>query len=207
MTFGRMHAGLSVWFHRSSIIASHIADSLWKWKFRARVIMLDPRTLHTRGDFMLRRAALVVGLVGLFLLPTHDRIVTAAADNPLEGVWQVMDVGGQPAAGVYIFTGKHYSIMFATTDRPQIEDTSKATADELRAMWGPMAANAGTYDVSGNLVTIRPIVAKIPVVMKPGANEVYAFRAEGNTLSLTQQRNARGVTVQNAATTRLMRVE
>jgi len=97
--------------------------------------------------------------------------------------------------------------MFATTDRPQIDDTSKATADELRAMWGPMAANAGTYDVSGNLVTIRPIVAKIPLVMKPGANEVYAFRVEGNTLSLTQQRNARGVAVQNAATTRVMRVE
>jgi len=134
-------------------------------------------------------------------------IVRAAADNPLEGVWQVMDVGGQPVAGMYIFTSKHYSIMFATTDRPQIDDTSKATADELRAMWGPMAANAGTYDVSGNLVTISPIVAKIPIVMKPGANEVYAFRVEGNTLSLTQQRNARGVSVQNAATTRLMRVE
>ena len=47
----------------------------------------------------------------------------------------------------------------------------------------------------------------IPIVMKPGADEVYAFRVEGNTLSLTQQGNAKGVTVQNAATTRLMRVE
>ena len=86
---------------------------------------------------MLRRSVFVAALVVLFLLPTHDRIV-GAADNPLEGAWQVMDVGGQPAAGVYIFTAKHYSIMFATTDRPQIDDTSKATADELRAMWGPM---------------------------------------------------------------------
>jgi Lipocalin-like domain len=155
---------------------------------------------------MLKRAVLV-SLGGLFLLPTHARIVSAAADNPLEGVWQVMDVGGQPAAGVYIFSSKHYSMMFVMTDRPQIDDTSKATADELRAMWGPMAANAGTYEVSSNLVTIRPIVAKIPVVMKPGANEVYAFHVEGNTLSLTQQRYARGVAVQNGATTRLMHVE
>src|SRR5262245_42640686 len=69
--------------------------------------MLDLQTLQTRGDFMLRRAVLVVALGGLFLLPTHARIANAAADNPLEGVWQVMDVGGQPAAGVYIFTGKH----------------------------------------------------------------------------------------------------
>jgi Lipocalin-like domain len=108
---------------------------------------------------------------------------------------------------LYIFTGKHYSMMFATTDRPQIDDASKATADELRAMWGPLAANAGTYDVSGNLVTIRPIVAKIPVVMKPGRERSVCVRVEGNTLSFTQQRNARGVTVQNAGTTRLMRVE
>jgi hypothetical protein len=118
-----------------------------------------------------------------------------------------MDVGGMPAVGLYIFTGTHYSSMFAAKDRPQIDDTNKATADELRAMWGPMAANAGTYEISGNLVTIKPIVAKIPVVMQPGANEVYAFRIEGNILSLTQQRNARGVAVQNAATVRLMRVE
>ncbi len=156
---------------------------------------------------MWRRAALTVALGGLFLLPTHTRIVNAAADNPLQGAWQVTDQGGVPLAGVYIFAGKYYSIMFATTDRPDIADTSKATADELRAVWGPMAANAGTYEVSGNLVTIRPIVAKIPVVMKPGANEVYAFRIEGNTLSFTQQRNARGVTVQGAPTTKLMRVE
>jgi len=52
-----------------------------------------------------------------------------------------------------------------------------------------------------------PTVAKIPIVMKEGANEVYAFRIEGNILSLTQQRNARGVAVQNANTIRLMRVE
>jgi len=156
---------------------------------------------------MLRRAVLVITLGGLFLLPTHARILSAAADNPLEGVWQVIDVGGQPAAGVYLHRKalQHHVRDYGST--AQVDDTSKATADELRAMWGPIAANAGTYDVSGNLVTIRPIVAKIPVVMKPGANEVYAFGVEGNTLSFTQQRNARGVTVQNAATTRLMRVE
>jgi hypothetical protein len=156
--------------------------------------------------FMLRRAALNVALVGLFLLPSHVRIVNAAPGNPLEGVWQVVDVGGQPAAGVYIFTGTHYSMMFAATNRPDIADASKATADELRAMWAPMAANAGTYEVAGDLVTIRPIVAKIPVVMKPGAYEVYAFRIQDNTLSWTQQRNVRGP-VESGATTKLMRVE
>ena len=157
---------------------------------------------------MLRRATLVVLMTCLFLTSSQARIVRAVAASPLEGVWQVIDVGGTAAAGLYVFTpGNHYSIMFATKDRPQIDDTNKASADELRAMWGPMAANAGTYEVSGNLVTIRPIVAKIPIVMVPGANEVYAFSVDGKTLSLTQQRNARGVTIQNANTVHLARVE
>ena len=63
------------------------------------------------------------------------------------------------------------------------------------------------YEVAGDLVTIRPIVAKIPLVMKPGAFEVYAFRIQDNTLSWTQRQNARGQNVERAASTRLMRLE
>src|SRR5713226_8349950 len=93
---------------------------------------------------------------------------------------------------MYMFTSTHYSMIAANTDRPNISDASKATADELRATWGPMLANAGAYEIEGDLLTIRPIVAKIPVVMKPGAYEVYRFRVEGSTLSLTHVRNVRG---------------
>jgi hypothetical protein len=89
-----------------------------------------------------------------------------------------------------------------------IDRTSRiqATADELRATWGPLAANAGVYEIAGDLVTIRPIVAKIPLVMKPGAYEVYAFQLQNNTLSLTQKRNVRGP-VEQGATTKLTRLE
>src|SRR5260221_13899842 len=141
---------------------------------------------------MWRRAALGVMLGALVIVPAHTGLVGAAEDTRLHGVWRVVDEAGRPGAGVYIFTGKHYSMMVASADRPDITDTSQATVDELRALWNPMAANAGVYDVAGDLVTIRPIVAKIPVVMKPGAYEVYAFRVDGSTLSLTQRRNVRG---------------
>jgi hypothetical protein len=154
---------------------------------------------------MWKRVALSVGLSGSLLLPTHVRTVSAASEGPLEGVWQ-LDVAGRPVAGVYLFAHTHYSMMAASTDRPDNVDTSKATADELRSLWNPMLGNAGVYEVTGNLVTIRPIVAKIPAVMKPGAYEVYEFRVENNTLLLTQRRNTRGP-VENGATTRLERVE
>ena len=155
---------------------------------------------------MWRQVALSLALGGLVIVPAHTPFVRAAADSPLQGVWRVVDQAGQPGAGVYIFTTRHYSMMVASTDRPDITDTSQSTADELRALWNPMVANAGVYEVEGKLVTIRPIVAKIPVVMKPGAYELYAFSVEDKTLSLTQQRNVRGP-VEGRPTTRLVRVE
>jgi len=128
-----------------------------------------------------------------------------AADSPLVGVWQ-LDAG--PAqAGLYMFTPTHYSMMLAATDRPDVADANKATADELRAIWGPLLANAGTYEISGDLITIHPVAAKFPVVMKNGATEVYRFHVDGKTLTLQQVRNARGVAVAQANILKFIRVE
>jgi hypothetical protein len=143
--------------------------------------------------------------VGPILLATAFS-TAFAADSPLVGAWQ-LDPGQPGQAALYLFTPTRYSMVLAATDRPDIADMSKATADELRAMWGPLLANAGTYEVSGDLITIHPLVAKIPVVMKPGANEVYRFRIEGKTLTLRQVRNARGVAVDSAPTFKFVRAE
>lgn len=151
---------------------------------------------------MRRAAAFMVALGGVLLTGMPAR----AADAPIEGVWRVVESGGRPAAGLYIFTKTHYSMVLALPDRPDVADTSKATADELRAVWGPLIANTGEYEVAGDRVTIRPTAAKIPVVMKPGANEVYEFRVEGKNLYFAQRRNARGRATQGAMT-KLERVE
>jgi len=138
---------------------------------------------------MLKRI-LVVIVLGMFLLTARGSKTMTAAENPLQGAWQVNAASGM--AGIFIFSGKHYSMMAASTERPDITDLSKDTADEVRALYGPMIGNAGVYEIAGNQVTIRPVVAKIPVVMKPGAYEVYEFKIENNNLTLTQRRNVRG---------------
>ncbi|HVW08571.1 MAG TPA: lipocalin-like domain-containing protein [Bryobacteraceae bacterium] len=129
-----------------------------------------------------------------------------AAEPSLIGVWQ-LDDAQSGLAGLYIFTPTHYSMMAAAKGRKDLADTSKATADELQAMWGPMLANTGTYEISGDLITIHPVAAKFPVVMKPGNTEVYRFHVEGNTLTLQQVRNARGIAIESGAVRRLVRVE
>jgi hypothetical protein len=69
-----------------------------------------------------------------------------------------------------IITAKHYSRVEIQADgpRPIPVDVAKATADALRAVWGPVVNEAGTYDVTpDDLVTMRPIASKNPAVMGP----------------------------------------
>jgi hypothetical protein len=156
-----------------------------------------------------RLTAFVLGL----LLVTAGAPRTNAASTPLTGAWKAVNVGAgqnvRRTAGLAIFTDTHYSIMVfdAESERPDITDVSKASADEMRGLWAGWVANTGTYELNGDLVTIHPTGAKIPLVMKPGANEVYRYKIEGNALSWTQQRNARGVEVTNAATYKFAREE
>lgn len=137
----------------------------------------------------------------------------AQSRSPLKGAWKATAVAAgpnnQPIVGLAIFGETHYSIMYfdATRERPDIANVGAASADDMRALWNGWVANTGTYDVNGDLVTIHPTGAKNPVVMKPGANEVYRYKIEGNTLSWTQQRNARGVAVTGAATATFTREE
>jgi len=123
----------------------------------------------------------------------------------LQGAWQTVkiSIGGatpreitvtQPSAYLTIFTGKHYSRteIQSDTPRPILADASKATADELRAVWGPVVAEAGTYEVSGDTLTLHPQASKSPAAMAAGAFIVCSFKLDGTTLAIAQQRNQAG---------------
>jgi hypothetical protein len=137
----------------------------------------------------------------------------------VEGVWRVVEAaitgpGARTIAfadrpGLTIFTARHYSRSEVQADgpRPLLADVAKASADDLRAVWGPFVGEAGTYEAApGGLVTMRPIVSKNPAVMGPGVFITYSYKLEGDTLSLTQQRNQNGPFA-NPFTLKLVRVE
>ena len=91
--------------------------------------------------------------------------------------------------------------------RPIPADVTKASADELRAVWGPFVGEAGTYEVTtGNLITMRPIAAKNPAVMGPGSSITYSYKLDGDTMWVTQQRNQNGPFA-NPVTVKVVRVE
>ena len=138
----------------------------------------------------------------------------------MQGVWRMAEVtipGAKPQTIVFgesrpnltIITPRHYSRVEVQSDgpRPIPADIAKATADELRAAWGPFVAEAGTYELTGpDVVTMKPIASKSPAAMAPGAFIVYGFKQTGDTIWLTQQKNQNGAFA-NPVTFNLVRVE
>jgi cyclase len=142
-----------------------------------------------------------------------ERVIPATANpgdrlDPFAHVPVGTQTNVQP--GLLIFTEKHYS---RTTDiavqpRPV---TGYATAghptlEELLARWGPFAANAGTYEVSGNTVTLRAVVSKEPRDQAPGGFARLRVKLEGNVLSLTPVERSDGPIVAGV-TSRYVRIE
>ena len=150
---------------------------------------------------------------------TGQGIAAQSTRVSIQGVWRIVEAtiggsGGRTIAfgerpNMTIFTARHYSRVEVQADgpRPVVPDVAKASADELRAAWGPFVSEAGTYELMPDgLITMRPIASKNPAVMGPGIFITYAYKLDGDTLSLTQQRNQNGP-IANPFTLKLARVE
>ncbi len=143
--------------------------------------------------------------------------VAGAQSNPtpLTGVWRVSEVtttgpnaatSSSPQPGLYLFTGKYYSIVFDHSDKPRPVLNSDATDAERLASMVPIQAQSGTYEVSGTTLTMHPIVAKNPGSMRSGNSSTHSFKLEGKTLVLTQVSSVNGP-MANPVTLKLTRVE
>jgi hypothetical protein len=106
-----------------------------------------------------------------------------------------------------IITARHYSrIQVEAETRPVLADVTKATADDLRAAWGPFSGEAGTYVIEGHAITMHPIVAKNPAAMAAKSFSRWSYKLEGDTLWVTAQANQDGPVV-HPVTVKAVRVE
>jgi hypothetical protein len=139
----------------------------------------------------------------------------ATRSSSIEGVWRAVEVRttgpegrtiGSLQPNLSIITAKHYSHIEIHSEGPRspLTDAAKASAEELRQAGGPVAAEAGSYDVSREDFVTHPVVAKNP--LSQGAFTAYGYRISGDTMWLTPQRNERGA-VRNPPTIKFTRVE
>jgi hypothetical protein len=142
----------------------------------------------------------------------------AASTKPIsiQGAWRTVEVLPGPGApaitnvqpNLMVLTARHYSRVeiHAAGPRPVVADVGHADADQLRATWGPLFAEAGTYEIRGNVVTMRPIVSKNPASMSAGTFNTFTLKLVGDTLWITSATSEKGP-VQAPVTVKAVRVE
>ena len=116
------------------------------------------------------------------------------SSGPLEGVWREAEIvitgreastTQNPQPSLYMFTPTHYAMMGTLGDRPRaLYKTLNPTNEEKIAAFDSFWGNSGTYEVTGDVLTIRPVIARMPNFMADGF-EKYQFRVDGDTLWLT----------------------
>ena len=164
----------------------------------------------------MRNRVALVGVV-VAIIGMAAGVNAQSKPSPLEGAWILQDVTfAKPPAiapnkptGLMLFVGNHYSNQFVSaSSRPAFGEggAGKATADQLRAIWGPLTSNGGTFTVSGNTIRFVATVAKNPNVMAAGSWGESTFTLNGDTLVLTSVRDNTGPSA-NPQTTRLTRAK
>lgn len=135
--------------------------------------------------------------------------------SAFEGVWQAVEVVHpgpkpttiKPGPNLSIFSATHYSrVLVEASSRPALANPVSATAEELREVWGPFVAEAGSYELTDTMITFHPIASKNPAAMAPGASIVGSYKVDGKTLKLTIQREYNGP-VAYPYTVTFMRIE
>ena len=168
---------------------------------------------------MTKRLLIVVAIVAL-----TTPFVRGQAKPSIQGVWRAVEVSitnPNPAPNAFqkgthtniqphllIFTGKHYSIVADNAAQPRpttpVAAPGKPTLEELQTRWGPFVANAGTYEVTGDMLTRNVIVAKNPAIQ--GTMGRSTIKLDGKNLWMTDAEGARGK-IANPTTVKYVRVE
>lgn len=142
----------------------------------------------------------------------------AQSKSNIQGVWQLTEVTTSGPDGktykstqpsMYLFTRKHYSIIYVNGDKPRavMEDYSKATQEQLFSIFvNEFVANAGTYEVKAGKLTVHPMVAKSPGYMQAGTWATSSMKMNGNMMTLTSESSNSGP-AKNPITFKLTRVE
>jgi len=144
--------------------------------------------------------------------PTETEAV--APENPLVGVWKIVEVDltatpeGQivtdPEPGFCVITDKHMAVG-AVVGGPRPELPEEPTGAQLALAYNGFFANFAEYEVDGNIMTTHLLVNSNPNA-KPGGVGTLEYKLEGVNLTITPKTNPEGP-VENPMVVKFVRVE
>jgi len=146
-------------------------------------------------------------------------VSAVAQSKGIQGVWSLTEITTTGPNGktrqmtqpsMYVFTKKHYSIIYVNSDSPraELDDLSKASVEDVRSVFvESFIANAGTYEYKEGKITMHPTVAKAPGFMKPEVWVAYVVKSDssGNTTLISDSSN--NGQAANPTTLKLKRLE
>ena len=150
----------------------------------------------------MRRLIETTMILGLCVFGLSATTAYGQMKNPLMGAWKVTEIANpdrppltNPQAGLYIFTEKHYSAVRLNGEKPLpiYPSNDKATDADKVAVFNILYMNTGSYAVSGNMLTLSPMVAKSAFAMVPGRTLQYEFAVGGNMLTFVQKPSGPGL--------------
>jgi hypothetical protein len=160
-------------------------------------------------------ALLAVGLVLAGCTQQEASSAEAPADpDPIHGAWRIIETSrpgpdgatnSTPQPGLMIAIDGHYSLVSVNGTAPRTVLAANAAVGERAANLQVMTAQAGPYEVAGDMLTTRPIVAKNPGVMDAGSFTRLRIEVTGEALTTTQIEGDTGPTA-NPLTTKYARV-
>lgn len=138
----------------------------------------------------------------------------------VQGVWRVAEITTtganaatirQPQPGLWIFTVSHFSIVRVNSDKPRpnlsaAEESNASTAELLAVYGNAFTAMAGAYELTGDRLTTRAMVATRNGPMSPGSFQTFSIALEGSNLVLTNVETNQGL-VANPTAWKLIRLE
>ena len=130
--------------------------------------------------------------------PVTPNATAARVRIDVRGVWKVTELASRapgaewevrttPHLSQYIFTGKHYSYMYAPGMGPRktiTGDPNRPTDAEKVEAYNSFVAASGTYELSGRLLRLVALVHKNPNEMD-GKPLTYTTELDAGTLRMT----------------------
>ncbi len=109
----------------------------------------------------------------------------------VEGVWKSVHVTTATAdfdatqPSILLFTAGHYAALTVRGTEPRETFPEEPTDEQRLAAWRRFFANAGTYEISGNEIHMKVIVARNPNATAEQAELRSTFELDGDTMVRT----------------------
>ena len=139
----------------------------------------------------MRRLTVLFVLVAAVGLTALGFRATTTEDTAVEGVWKLVHVTTAQAdfdttqPSILLFTAGHYAAVSVRGSEPRETFPEEPTDEQRLAAWSRFFANAGTYEVRGNEIHTKVIVARSPNATAEQAEGSSTFEVDGDTMVRT----------------------